>query len=53
MLDLPARDIHAHGGMSYSLPKVDVFASYVHYAAGTDTHVGYAISAGLSIPFER
>jgi hypothetical protein len=44
---------HVTGGLSYSLPKVDVFGSYVHYAAGTDTHVGYAITAGLSIPFER
>jgi hypothetical protein len=46
-------NFHVNGGLSYSLPKVDVFASYVHYAAGTDTHVGHAITAGLSIPFER
>jgi hypothetical protein len=46
-------NFHITGGVSYSLPKVDVFASYVHYAAGTDTHVGHAVTAGLSIPFER
>jgi Outer membrane protein beta-barrel domain len=46
-------NVHINGGVSYSLPKVDVFVSYVHYAAGTDTHVGHAITAGLSIPFER
>ena len=46
-------NFHITGGLSYSLPKVDVFASYVHYAAGTDTHVGHAITAGLSFPFER
>jgi hypothetical protein len=46
-------NFHLTGGLSYSLPKVDVFGSYVHYVAGTDTHVGYAITAGLSIPFER
>ena len=46
-------NFHITGGLSYSLPKVDVFASYVHYAAGTDTHVGHAITAGLSLPFER
>ena len=46
-------NLHINGGVSYSLPKVDVFASYVHYADGTDTHVGHAITAGLSIPFER
>jgi len=46
-------NFHINGGASYSLPKVDVFASYVYYAGGTDTHVGHAITAGLSIPFER
>lgn len=46
-------NFHITGGVSYSLPKVDVFASYVHYAGGTDTHVGHAITAGLSWPFER
>jgi hypothetical protein len=44
---------HITGGVSYSLPRFDVFASYVHYVSGTDTHVGRAISAGLSWPFER
>ena len=46
-------NFHITGGVVYALPKVDVFGSYVHYAGGTDTHVGYAISAGLSWPFER
>jgi len=46
-------NFHITAGLSYSLPKVDVFASYVHYAAGTDTHVGHAITAGVSFPFER
>jgi hypothetical protein len=46
-------NFHLTGGVAYSLPKVDLFGSYVHYAGGTDTHVGHAISAGLSWPFER
>ena len=50
---LKDNNFHITGGVSYSLPKVDVFASYVHYAAGTDTHVGHALTAGLSFPFER
>ncbi len=50
---LKDNSFHINGGASYSLPKVDVFASYVHYAGGTDTHVGHAITAGLSFPFER
>jgi Outer membrane protein beta-barrel domain len=50
---LKDNNFHITGGVSYSLPKVDAFASYVHYADGTDTHVGRAITAGLSFPFER
>ncbi len=50
---LKDNNFHISGGVSYSLPKVDVFASFVQYAAGTDTHVGHAITAGLSFPFER
>ena len=46
-------NFHVTGGLSYSLPKVDLFGSYVYYAAGTDTHVGHAITAGVSVPFER
>jgi hypothetical protein len=44
---------HISGGASYSLPRFDVFASYLHYAGGTDTHGGRAITIGLSWPFER
>jgi hypothetical protein len=49
------KDNHFHvtGGLSYSLPKIDLFASYTHNVSGTDTHVGYAITAGVSVPFER
>jgi hypothetical protein len=50
---LKDNNFHISGGASYSLPRVDLFASFVHYAGGTDTHAGHAITAGLSIPFER
>jgi hypothetical protein len=50
---LKDNNFHVTGGVSYSLPKVDLFASYVHYAGGTDTHVGHAVTAGVSFPFER
>lgn len=43
---------HVAGGASYSLPRFDVFGSFVHYAGGTDTHGGRAITAGISVPFE-
>ena len=50
---LKDNNFHITGGGSYSLPKIDLFASYVYYAGGTDTHVGHAVTAGVSVPFER
>jgi hypothetical protein len=48
------RDNHfrAGGGVSYSLARADVFASYIHYVSGTDTHAGGALTMGISWPFE-
>lgn len=46
-------NFHMTGGLAYSLPKIDLFGSYTHYVSGTDTHVGYAITVGVSVPFER
>ena len=46
-------NFHMSGGVSYSFPRFDVFASYLHYVSGTDTHVGRAITTGVSFPFER
>jgi hypothetical protein len=44
------RDNYAHleGGLAYSLGPVDVFASYLHYLSGTDTHAGRAITVGTT-----
>jgi hypothetical protein len=50
---LKDNNFHISCGAAYTLPKIDVFASYVHYAGGTDTHVGHAVTAGVSVPFER
>jgi hypothetical protein len=44
---------HVSGGFTVSLPRVDVFATYVKYVSGTDTHTGHALNAGFSFPFER
>jgi hypothetical protein len=38
-------------GLAYSWPRVDVFASYVEYMGGTNTHAGRAITVGASWPF--
>jgi hypothetical protein len=40
------------GGVAYSLPAVDLFASYVDLLRGNDSHGGYAITVGVSWPFE-
>jgi hypothetical protein len=43
---------HTGAGVAYSFPRVDVFASYIHYVSGTDTHGGRALTIGFSWPFE-
>lgn len=43
---------HAGAGLTYQLPGVDLFASYVEYVRGTDTHSGRAFTVGVSWPFE-
>ena len=43
---------HVGGGASYSFSRMDVYASYIAYVGGTDTHAGGAFTAGISWPFE-
>lgn len=43
---------HIGGGVAYSLPRIDLFMSYVQFVGGVDTHAGRVITAGLSWPFE-
>lgn len=43
---------HVGGGVSYSFSRMDVFASYITFVGGTDTHAGGALTAGISWPFE-
>jgi len=40
------------GAISYSFRAFDVFASYIQYAGGTDTHAGNIFTTGVSWPFE-
>jgi hypothetical protein len=42
---------HLGAGFSFSFAWADVFASYVEFVSGTDTHAGRAFTAGLSVPF--
>ena len=50
---LKDNNFHIGGGVAYTLPYFDLFGAYRHYATGTDTHAGRAITAGVSVPFER
>lgn len=42
---------HAGAAISWSLPRVDVFAAYINYVSGRDTHAGGALTVGVSWPF--
>jgi hypothetical protein len=48
------RDNYFHMGaaVSYSFPRVDVFAAYVGYVNGTDTHAGRVMTVGMTYPFQ-
>jgi hypothetical protein len=39
-------------GGAYSRQSLEVYASYIYYLTGTDSHAGRAITAGVSWPFE-
>jgi len=41
----------AGGGLAYSFEKFDLFASYLAYVSGTDSHAGNALTVGFSVPF--
>jgi len=43
--------LHAEVTGSYHFVQCDVFASYVAFVRGTDTHAGRAITVGISVPF--
>jgi hypothetical protein len=40
-------------GLTYSLARVELFASYLEFLGGSDTHAGRALTFGVSVPFER
>jgi hypothetical protein len=44
--------VHAGAGVSYQFPQLDVYANYIGFVNGTDTHAGWAVSVGVSWPFE-
>lgn len=43
---------HLGGTLSYSFTGLDIFASYIEFVDGKDTHLGRAITIGISWPFQ-
>jgi hypothetical protein len=43
---------HAGAGATYQLSRLDIYATYVGFVSGTNTHKGWATSMGVSWPFE-
>lgn len=44
---------HLGAGATYALTRADVFVSVLQFQGGTDTHAGYAVTVGASVPFRR
>lgn len=44
---------HLTVGVSYALPGADLFAAFQHFTWGRDSHAGQAVTAGVSVPFQR
>jgi hypothetical protein len=44
---------HLAGAASYALGAVDVYAQYLAYVSGTDTHAGRSLSVGVTWYFNR
>ena len=45
-------NVRLGAGITYSMRQMDVFASYVEFVRGTDSHAGREFTAGISWPFE-
>ena len=49
---LKDNSFHIGAAFAYSFSRLDVFASYTEFVDGTDTHVGRAVTVGISAPFQ-
>ncbi len=49
---LKDNSFHIGASFGYRFPRLDAFVSYVEFVSGTDTHLGRAVTAGISIPFQ-
>ena len=44
---------HVGAALSYAFARADLFASYVEFVSGRNTHAGRAFTVGVSVPFGR
>jgi hypothetical protein len=44
---------HVGAALSYGFARADLFATYVEFVSGRNTHAGRAFTLGVSIPFGR
>ena len=49
---LKDNSFHMGGTLSYGFSGFDLFGSYTEFVSGTDTHVGRAVTLGISVPFQ-
>lgn len=46
-------NLRVGAGAAFSLPRVEIFGSFIHYLRGSDSHAGRVFTVGVSWPFER
>ena len=44
---------HVGAALTYAFARADLFASYVEFVSGRNTHAGRALTVGVSVPFRR
>jgi hypothetical protein len=44
---------HVGAALTYAFARADLFASYVEFVSGRNTHAGRALTVGVSFPFGR
>ena len=49
---LKDNSFHMGGSVAYSFDSFDLFANYIEFADGTDTHTGRAFTFGVTYPFQ-
>ena len=49
---LKDNSFHIGGSVAYSFTNLDLFANYIAFVDGTDTHLGRSVTVGISYPFQ-